>query len=282
MKIGVHTIPKFPKDTTDRNRTSPFAFTGNKFEFRMPGSAASISGPNTVINTAVAESLKQYADELEGAKDFETALHHLIHRVIHAHKRIIFNGNGYDDAWLAEAAQRGLSNLPSLPDCTPCMLAEKNVALYENHKVFSRVEIEARYEIRLEKYVKVLSIEALTMVDMARKEILPAAASFARSLAQGIAAQKEAVPGLTCPYEEETLKALNEHIAGAYAALGTLEDTLAQAKEIQEPLAQAQFYHGSVIPAMDALRDHADQLETHTAKDFWPYPTYGDLLFSVK
>ena len=177
LKIGVHALPRFPKDTTDRNRTSPFAFTGNKFEFRMPGSSASISGINVVLNTAVAESLEQFADALEGSKDFEADLQALIRSVLIKHKRILFNGNGYDDAWLAEAERRGLLNLRTTPEALPYYLADKNVALFTKHRVYTRTEMEARYEIHLENYSKVLNIEALTMLEMARRDIMPAVSS---------------------------------------------------------------------------------------------------------
>ena len=282
MKIGVHTIPKFPRDTTDRNRTSPFAFTGNKFEFRMPGSSASISGPCTVINTAVAESLRLYADQLEGAGDFQAALHDLIRQVIHDHKRIIFNGNGYDDAWIAEAESRGLLNLRSLPDCTPCMLAEKNVALYETHKVFTRAEQEARYDIRLEKYSKVLHIEAITMVDMARKDILPAVSTFTQTLVTTAQAKKTLSDSLDRSYEENTAARLSALCGQALGAVEALESRVAEAEELEDALTQAQYYRDSVIPAMDELRACADQMETYTDGASWPFPSYGALLFSVR
>ena len=194
MKVGVHVLPRFAKDTTDRNRTSPFAFTGNKFEFRMPGSALSISGPNVVLNTAVAEELRQFADELEEAADFNSALHELIKKTIREHKRIIFNGNGYDDEWLEEAARRGLANLRTTPDALPAFISEKSVSLFQTHKVFTKEEIEARYEILLENYCKVLSIEANTMLDMARREILPAASEYSSSLASAAVTKKTMNP----------------------------------------------------------------------------------------
>ncbi|MGN0969309.1 MAG: glutamine synthetase III [Evtepia sp.] len=282
MKIGVHTIPKFPRDTTDRNRTSPFAFTGNKFEFRMPGSSASISGPCTVINTAVAESLRLYADQLEGAGDFQAALHDLIRQVIHDHKRIIFNGNGYDDAWIAEAESRGLLNLRSLPDCTPCMLSEKNVALYETHKVFTRAEQEARYDIRLEKYSKVLHIEALTMADMARKDILPAVSTFTQTLVTTAQAKKALSDSLDRSYEESTAARLSALCGQALGAVEALESRVAEAEELEDALTQAQYYRDAVIPAMDELRACADQMEAYTDGASWPFPSYGALLFSVR
>ena len=282
MKIGVHTIPHFPKDTTDRNRTSPFAFTGNKFEFRMPGSSASIATPNVALNTAVAESLRLFADELEGAADFNSALHELIRRTIHDHKRIIFNGNGYDEAWVQEAQKRGLHNLPSTPDALPHMLDEENVELYARHRVLSRSEIEARYAVGLETYSKTINIEARTMLDMARKDILPAVSDFEGGLAAVINEKESACAGLDCVYERETLKSAAEKSGEMYAAVKALESVENAAGSIADSLVLARFYHDSVIPAMDALRTHADALEEMTGSDSWPFPTYGELLFGIK
>ncbi|MCR4693638.1 MAG: glutamine synthetase III, partial [Firmicutes bacterium] len=209
MRVGVHVLPKFPKDTTDRNRTSPFAFTGNKFEFRALGSSASISGPNVVLNTTVAESLKQFADELENADDFDAALHNLIQRTIKEHKRIIFGGNGYDDNWLAEAEKRGLLNLKTTPDCLPCYISEKNIRLFTEHKVFNETEMRARYEIHLDNYSKTINIEALTMVDMAIKDILPAVSSFVKQLSDTIISKKSAIGKIDCTYEESIIKEIS-------------------------------------------------------------------------
>ena len=282
MKVGVHTIPHFPKDTTDRNRTSPFAFTGNKFEFRMPGSSASISTPNVALNTAVAESLRQFADELEGAEDFETSLHNLIRRTIHEHKRIIFNGNGYDDEWIKEAEKRGLRNLPSTPDALPHMLDEKNIQLYAQHKVLSRSEIEARYEVGLETYSKTINIEARTMLDMARKDILPAVSSFEGDLAAGINEKEASGLALDCTYEKDTLQSAASLASDMYAKVRDLESAERKAAGITDSLELARFYRDTVLPAMDALRVPADELEVITGAQYWPFPTYGELLFGVK
>ena len=226
MKVGVHVLPRFAKDTTDRNRTSPFAFTGNKFEFRMPGSALSISGPNVVLNTAVAEELRQFADELEEAADFNSALHELIKKTIREHKRIIFNGNGYDDEWLEEAARRGLANLKTTPDALPAFISEKSVSLFQTHKVFTKEEIEARYEILLENYCKVLSIEANTMLDMARREILPAASEYSSSLASAAVTKKTMNPAAAVGYEEKTSLRISDLTSDMLTKAEELEDEL--------------------------------------------------------
>ncbi len=282
IKVGVHVLPKFPRDTTDRNRTSPFAFTGNKFEFRMLGSAQSISGPNVVLNTAVAESLRQYADALEGAEDFESALHELIRGVIRAHKRIIFNGNGYDEAWVREAERRGLLNLPATPDCAPCYLAPKNVELFTRHRVYSEAEIRARYEIKLDSYCKVLRIEALTMLEMLRRDILPAASAYAKTLTDAALAKKTLSGRLDYSFEaEETLK-VSELSAEAMGRARELEDALAALNPLDDALTQARWYHDGVLLQMNRLRETVDELETHTAASYWPYPSYGDLMFSVR
>ncbi len=282
IKVGVHVLPKFPKDTTDRNRTSPFAFTGNKFEFRMLGSAQSISGPNVVLNTAVAESLRQYADELEGAEDFERALHDLIQRVIRQHKRIIFNGNGYDDAWIQEAERRGLLNLKATPDCVPYYLAAKNIELFTRHKVYSEAEIRARYEIKLDNYCKVLHIEALTMLDMVWKDILPAVSAYSRTLAETALSKKALSESIDCSFETELAAQISTLTAAAVAKAKALEEALLEVKSIADSLELAQYYKSAVFAAMNELRIVVDELETHTAADFWPIPSYGDLLFSVK
>ena len=282
MKIGVHTIPHFPKDTTDRNRTSPFAFTGNKFEFRMPGSSASIATPNVALNTAVAESLRQFADELEGAADFETSLHNLIRRTIHEHKRIIFNGNGYDEAWVKEAEARGLHNLPSTPDALPHMLDERNVDLYASHKVLSRSELQARYEVGLETYSKMIKIEARTMLDMARRDILPAVSTFEADLADAISEKQSAELELDCSYEKDTLTNASPLTAAMYAAVRALEADMKKSDSVSDSLELARFCRDSILPDMDALRRPADGLETLVAADYWPFPTYGELLFGVK
>ena len=282
MKIGVHTLPKFPKDTTDRNRTSPFAFTGNKFEFRMLGSASSVSCANTVLNTSVAEELKQFADELEGVKDFEGALHELIKRTIKEHKRIIFNGDGYDDSWLAEAEKRGLKNLRTTPDALAHMLDVKNVKLFTDHKVLTVPEITARREVRLENYCKVINIEALTMLDMARKDILPAMSSFCCELADGAAKKAAFMPEADCTYEKETVKSVSALIGAAYRAVRKLEDDLLSSKSIESFAELADFYKSTILDDMRTLRISVDEIETIAPKEKWPYPSYGELLFSVR
>ena len=282
MKIGVHTLPKFPKDTTDRNRTSPYAFTGNKFEFRMLGSASSVSCANTVLNTSVAEELKQFADELEGVKDFEGALHELIKRTIKEHKRIIFNGDGYDDSWLAEAEKRGLKNLRTTPDALAHMLDVKNVKLFTDHKVLTVPEITARREVRLENYCKVINIEALTMLDMARKDILPAMSGFCCELADGAAKKAAFMPEADCTYEKETVKSVSALMGAAYRAVRKLEDDLLSSKSIESFAELADFYKTTILDDMRTLRISVDEIETIAPKEKWPYPSYGELLFSVR
>lgn len=282
IKVGVHVLPKFPKDTTDRNRTSPFAFTGNKFEFRMLGSAASISGANVVLNTAVAESLCQYADILENATDFEASLHDLIRKVIREHKRIIFNGNGYDEAWIAEAEKRGLLNLKSTPDCVPYYLAPKNIALFKKHRVYSEAEIRARYEIKLDGYCKVLHIEALTMLDMVWKDILPAASAYSKKLTDAALAKKALSGSIDCGFEVGLAEQISSLTAAAVSRASALEYAVRDVKNISDSLALARYYKDVVFAAMNELRIVVDELETHCAAEFWPYPSYGELLFSVK
>ena len=280
MKVGVHVLPRFAKDTTDRNRTSPFAFTGNKFEFRMPGSALSISGPNVVLNTAVAEELRQFADELEGAADFNSALHDLIKKTIREHKRIIFNGNGYDDEWLEEAARRGLANLRTTPDALPAFISEKSVSLFQTHKVFTKEEIEARYEILLENYCKVLSIEANTMLDMARREILPAASEYSSSLASAAVTKKTMNPAAAVGYEEKTSLRISDLTSDMLTKAEELEDELMKAKSCGDTTEEAVYFKDHVLPAMNALRIDGDALETVTSREYWPYPTYGEMLIT--
>ena len=280
IKVGVHALPKFPKDTTDRNRTSPFAFTGNKFEFRMLGSSASISGANVVINTAVAESLRQYADALEGSTDFENDLHELIRSVIRKHKRIIFSGNGYGDEWVREAEKRGLLNLPTTPDCVPHYLAVKNVELFARHRVYTEIELAARYKMKLDNYCKVLHIEALTMLDMARQDILPAVSAFAKELCD-TATAKNAL-GVEAVYETETAARVSKLMTAVLTEVSALEKASDDAEELADVLTRACAYKDNVLSAMSALRESVDELETLTARKYWPYPNYGDLLFSVK
>ena len=279
LKVGVHTLPRFPKDTTDRNRTSPFAFTGNKFEFRMLGSSASIADTNTVINTAVAEELLLFADRLEAAEDFESALHALIKETIVAHKRIIFNGNGYEGAWVEEAEKRGLMNLRATPDCVPCLLAEKNVELFTRHKVFNRAELEARHEIMLENYVKLVNIEALTMLDMARKDVLPAVSGYIHRLTSAALAKKE-LGGIDMEYELESARQLSKLASEAHRCVHRLDDALASASG--DSLTLARSYRDGVLSAMNALRAAVDEMEVYTDASCWPYPSYGAMLFSVR
>ena len=282
MRIGVHTLPKFPKDTTDRNRTSPFAFTGNKFEFRMLGSASSISCANTVLNTSVAEELKQFADTLEGAADFEGSLHDLIKETIKAHKRIIFNGDGYDEAWVREAERRGLLNLKTTPDALAHMLDEKNVKLFTSHKVLTETELRARHEVRLENYCKVVNIEALTMLDMVRKDILPAMSAYSASLASDAAAKTALLGDADCTYERESVKSLCALIGATNRGVKKLESDLLAAKSATAPEALADIYKGTVLDDMRTLRISVDEMETIASAAAWPYPCYGDLLFGVR
>ncbi len=282
MRVGVHTLPKFPKDTTDRNRTSPFAFTGNKFEFRMLGASASVSDCNTMINTAVAEVLSGFADILEKAENFEAALHELIVGTIRAHKRIIFNGNGYDEAWIREAERRGLSNLKTTPSAIPKLLDRKNIDLLCKHRVLSEREIRARYEILLDSYIKEINIEALSMVDMTRKDILPAVCSYGNTLAESAVNKKAALPMLVCEYELKNLEALSTCTDNIYRSLLRLEEELEAVKEEKGNLAKAIVYETRIIPAMNTLRSYVDAAEGMTSYKVWPYPTYGDLLFGIK
>ena len=283
MKLGVHVLPKFTRDTTDRNRTSPFAFTGNKFEFRMLGSSNSIACANIMLNAAVAESLKIYADRLENVDDFETALHDMIKKTIKDHKRIIFNGNGYDDAWIKEATEkRGLLNLRTTPDAMPAMIADKNVKMLTAHKIFSPAELHSRYEILLENYSKTVNIEALTMVDMARKEILPAVEGYTKSLAETLAAKKAAVAGLPCKYETATIAKLSELSDEIADATADLDGEIAKFQAIEDVTEAANDIRDVILGKMDALRAVCDEAETITAKEFWPFPTYSDLLFRGK
>ena len=282
IKIGVHVIPKFPKDTTDRNRTSPFAFTGNKFEFRMLGSASSISDVNVVINTAVAESLRQFADELENVEDFETALHDLIKKTIKEHKRIIFNGNGYDDKWLQEAEKRGLLNLPTTPDALPKIVEKKNVELFETHRVYSEVELKSRLAVLLDNYRKMLRIEALTMIEMSRKDIMPAISKFIGKLSNSLNAKRSAVKGVPCKYEESVVEKAATLLDTMLDRTDALDALLIEVKTIKDTQLKANFYRDSVIPVMEQLRVAADELEVICDRNIWPYPDYSEMLFGVK
>ena len=283
MKLGVKVLPKFPRDTTDRNRTSPFAFTGNKFEFRMLGSSNSIACTNIMLNTAVAESLRQYADALEGAEDFNTALHDLIRRVIREHKRIIFNGNGYDEIWIKEATEvRGLLNLRTTPDVLPVILEKKNTDLLVSHKVMSESEIRSRYEITLENYCKTVTIEAMTMIDMTRKLILPAIEAYSASVAESLGAKLVVVPELSGKYEKEKLKTLSSLEDSIDASVSALESSLIRLRAIDDVTDSAFVIRDVILQKMAELRVACDEAETLTAKKYWPFPTYGDLLFGVR
>ena len=281
LRVGVHTLPKFPKDTTDRNRTSPFAFTGNKFEFRMLGSSASISDANTTLNTAVAEELRQFADELEGAENFETALHALIKRVISGHKRIIFNGNGYDDAWEKEAEKRGLLNLKTTPDALPYFIKEKNIALFSSHKVYTEKEMRSRYEILMENYCKLIHIEGKTMVDMAMKDILPIVSEYSQVLANTILSKKSVSKALNCDYEKTMLSEISSLQAKMFESVKTLEGALENAKNFSNVTTLAAYYKNEILGNMQTLRCAADALETLVSAEYWPFPTYSELLFGV-
>ncbi len=281
MEIGVHVLPSFPKDTTDRNRTSPFAFTGNKFEFRSLGSSQSIAGPNIILNTIVAEELKQFADELEGAENFTDKLNELIKKTIKEHKRIIFNGDGYSDEWKAEAEKRGLLNLKTTVDALPTFLAPKNVELFTKHKIFTEKEMESRYEILLETYSKVINIEGLTMVDMAKKQILPAVNSYIGDLAATAKKKLAVTEGLSCKMEKDLLEKLSVLEDSAYDKANKLAALLEEGGKISDGLAQATFYKDQILPAMEELRSDCDALEVDTAESSWPFPQYGQLLFHI-
>ena len=283
LKLGVHVLPKFTRDTTDRNRTSPFAFTGNKFEFRMVGSSDSIACANIMLNAAMAETLKEFSDRLEGVSDFESALHDLIKETIKAHKRIIFNGNGYDDAWIKEATEkRGLLNLRTTPDALATVLEKKNVEMLTSLKIFSEAEIRSRYEICLENYCKTVNIEGLTMVDMARKEILPAVEAYLGDLSGTVAAKTAAVPGLACKYEKDLISKLSKLADEISDAASSLDTTLIRLKAILDVTDAAYVIRDVVLQKMAELRVVCDEAESITADKYWPFPTYGDLLFGVR
>ena len=283
LKLGVHVLPKFTRDTTDRNRTSPFAFTGNKFEFRMVGSSDSIACANIMLNAAMAETLKEFSDRLEGVSDFESALHDLIKETIKAHKRIIFNGNGYDDAWIKEATEkRGLLNLRTTPDALATVLEKKNVEMLTSLKIFSEAEIRSRYEICLENYCKTVNIEGLTMVDMVRKEILPAVEAYLGDLSGTVAAKTAAVPGLACKYEKDLISKLSKLADEISDAASSLDTTLIRLKAIPDVTDAAYVIRDVVLQKMAELRVVCDEAESITADKYWPFPTYGDLLFGVR
>ena len=283
IRLGADVLPRFTRDTTDRNRTSPFAFTGNKFEFRMVGSSDSIACANIMINAAVAESLKQFADALEGAEDFDLALHDLIKKTITDHKRIIFNGNGYDDAWIEEAVKvRGLSNLRTTPDALATSLDRKNIDMLVSHGIFSESEIRSRYEIKLENYVRTVRIEALTMAEMSRKEILPAVSAYSRFLSESIAEKKAADSSLKCAYETKLLRRLSSLADCIDEATELLESSVTSLDGMMGDIAEAaDFTRDSIISRMAELRVCCDEAEMLTSSEYWPFPTYGDLLFGV-
>lgn len=281
MRVGVHILPKFPKDTTDRNRTSPFAFTGNKFEFRMLGSSLSIAGPNTILNTIVAEELCQFADILEQADDFNSALEELIKKTIKEHKRIIFNGNNYSDEWVKEAEKRGLANLKTTPDALEAYCDPKSIELFTKHKVLTEVEMKSRYEIQLDNYIKTLHIEALTMIDMAKKDIIPAVCSYIKDLSEQAVNKKSISESISCELEINLLDKLSSLSASLYKKLEALEQAVAKADSIDDLKSHADFYKDTVFVSMQELRAAADEIESLVGEKYWPYPTYEDLLFNV-
>ena len=281
MKTGVSTLPDFEKDATDRNRTSPFAFTGNKFEFRMVGSTQSIADPNTVLNTIVAEVLSDMADKLEAAEDFPMALHDMIKDTIAAHKRIIFNGNGYSDEWVAEAERRGLPNIKCMVDAVPALVKPEAVEIFEKHGVYTKAEMESRAEVMYETYSKTINIEALTMIDMAKKQIVPATIKYQTSLAESVNAIKAASSAVDTSVQEALMADISTNLKDMYAALAHLEDVAGKAETMEEGAEQGHYYHDVVFAAMDALRAPADKLEMLVAKSAWPFPSYGDLIFEV-
>ena len=283
MRLGVNVLPKFNRDTTDRNRTSPFAFTGNKFEFRMLGSSNSIACANMMLNSAVAESLKIYADRLEKAENFEDVLHEMIRKTIKDHKRVIFNGNGYDDTWIKEAVEkRGLLNYRTTPDCMPHLLDEKNVRMLTSHKVFSEAELKSRCEIMLENYCKTVLIEANTMVDMAKTEIAPAVSAYVLELANTAVAKKAVDDSISRSYETELMKKLVRLEDQIAVKTDELEEAVMKLQDAEDVEAESYMIRDAVLGKMGELRVACDEAETITAKKYWPFPTYGDLLFGVK
>lgn len=279
MRVGIDILPKIKKDSTDRNRTSPFAFTGNRFEFRMPGSSASIAGCNIMLNTAVADVLSEMADILEKADDFDATLHNLIKETYKKHKRIIFNGNGYDDAWVEEAEKRGLYNLKSTPDALPYSVKPENIALFERQHVLNKEEVLSRYEINMEEYTKIINIEALTMLDMAKKDILPSVSRFTKTLLETISSKKAL--GIDASYEEGFVQKISSKLKEAYTALEDLDSKTKTFSDIEDFEKAAFYVRDEIIPAMDALREPCDVMETLTDASEWPFPTYGKLLYGI-
>lgn len=281
MEIGTDVLPKIPKDTTDRNRTSPFAFTGNKFEFRMVGSSDSIACPNMMLNTIIADTLSEFADILEKADDFKATLNQLIQKTIQKHKRIIFNGNNYAPEWVAEAEKRGLLNLRSTVEALPCYVKPENIELFEKHGVLTKTEVVSRYEIQLENYYKQVSIEALAMVDMIRKDLLPASAAYMKVLSETANSKKQLSSDMDCGYEESTLKKLSALTSELYTKTELLDAAVNTNKEFKDTLEEAQYFRNTVFAQMEEARSVADQLEPLISSEFLSYPTYGELLFSV-
>ena len=281
MDLGVDVLPKFSKDTTDRNRTSPFAFTGNKFEFRMPGSSQNLSDCDTILNTAVAKELKGYADELEGAEDFTAAAIALVKRTIRDHRRVIFNGNGYTAEWEAEAAKRGLPNKKNTPAALPALIDPKNIALMEEFGVLTKVEMESRYEVEMEHYAKVINIEALTMLEMARKQLLPAVNAYMSEVANTAASKLAVSESISVRSETKTLGRLSADADAMSDAIDTLQDAVDAAKALPSESEKAVAFHDNVLPAMDALRAAADDAETLCGEDYWPLPSYSKMLYYV-
>ena len=279
MDLGVDVLPKFSKDTTDRNRTSPFAFTGNKFEFRMPGSAENLSDANTILNTAVAKELKGYADELEGAEDFTSAAIALIKRTIRDHRRVIFNGNGYTAEWEEEAARRGLPNKKNTPAALPALIDPKNIQLMEDFGVLTKIEMESRYEVEMEHYSKILNIEARTMLKIANKQLIPAATAYMGEVAGAAAAKTAAVEGISTKAETKVLTALSKYTDEMSDATDALQAATDKVSAMDDEAAKAHAFHDEVIPAMDALRAAADEAESIVDEDYWPLPCYSRMLF---
>lgn len=282
MQMGVEVLPDFKKDTTDRNRTSPFAFTGNRFEFRMLGSSVNIASPNIVLNTVVAEELKQFADELEKAEDFDTAVNELIARTIKEHKRIVFNGNNYADEWVEEAKRRGLLNLKSVPQAVAHYMDEKNVKLFTENNVFTKEELHARYEVDLENYAKLINIEALTMIDMAKKDIIPAVTEYVKTMTDTALAKKALCEDIPIDVEKKLIGSLSQKLVCFSNKTEELANALIKAGEYETDMqAYADFYCDTVFATMQELRAIGDDMETETASDYWPYPSYGKMLFGV-
>ena len=279
LEVGVDALPHIPQDTTDRNRTSPFAFTGNKFEFRMLGSEQSISGPNIALNTIVAEELCQFADKLEKSKNFNKDLQALLQQTLKEHKRIIFNGNGYDDSWIGEAEARGLANLKNTPEAMRAYISQKNIKLFTKHNIYTETEMKARYEIHLESYSKIINIEAQTAVDMVKRDILPAVSAYTDALSSSILGKRAVSKDIPCTADTELLKKLSSLSDGLYGKCADLEKSLVKVPEDAQKAAL--YYHDKVFVLMQEMRAIADEMETMTASEYWPYPTYGEMLFNI-